>query len=526
MSGMDPEALDEDRRDRKKVRSVWISFVGRIVAQIIGAIASVLLGLFILQRYQDRATPPPAAPPAAPRTHGERAIAVLPLDNFSQDPSDAYFSHGMTEVLISDLAQIKGWRVISRTSTEAYRNTGKTIAQIGSELNVDLIVEGSVTKAGDQVRVVVQLIEVKSDEHLWARTYDRSIKDVLTLQGQLAREIAGSLKAAIVPEHEVRLATRAGFDPAVYDLYLRGRHAWNLRTPEGLSAAVKLFSDAIAREPNFVLAHVGLADAYSLGGSPSTGLADAQERMANARAAADRALSLADHMAEAHTSRGGVLLFGDRDATGAERAFRRAIELNPNYPIAHQWLAVLLAERGRDAEARQHAETAIRLDPVEATFHQALALVHYYARRYPDAIATGRRALELRPQLPTARNTYVKALVLNGDPAAAVRSCAEMQALSGSNADLLLNCGVAMHRSGDPRAASVLEQLQRLRPLPASAIARWHAATGELTRAFELLARLEQSTNLPPNIAFDPLFAPLRADPRYARLSGGAPANP
>jgi TolB-like protein/Flp pilus assembly protein TadD len=519
MPELDENPPDRGGKPKKKdrVRSVWISFIGRIVAQIIGAIASVVLGIFILQRYQDSPAPPPAAAPA-PRPHGEQAIAVLPLDNFSPDPADAYFARGMTEVLISDLAQIKGWRVISRTSTEAYRDTAKSIAQIGTELNVDLIVEGSVTKAGEQVRVVIQLIETKSDEHLWARTYDRSRRDVLALQSELAREIAKSLKAAINPEHEVRLATRAAFDPAVYDLYLRGRHAWNLRTPEGLASAVKLFSEAAAQEPNFALAQVGLADAYSLGGAPSSGPRDARDRTAKARAAAERAISIAGYMAESHTSMGGVLFFGDRDAAAAERSFRRAIELNPNYPIAHQWLAILLAERRRDDDARRHAETAVKLDPMEATFHQAAGLVHYYGGRYGDAVAAERRALEIRPQLPFARVVLIKSLVMSGDAPAAVRACDDVTAAASSNVELVLTCGIALHRAGDGRAAALGQRLERMRPEPISAIMQWHAATGGLTRAFEMMAALRAANNLPPNLAFDPLFEPLRNDDRYAKL--------
>ena len=443
---------------------------------------------------------------------------MLPLDNFSRDPADGYFAQGMTEVLISDLAQIKGWRVISRTSTAAYQNTGKSIARIGAELNVDLIVEGSVTKAGDQVRVVVQLIDVKSDEHLWARSYDRSTRDILALQSELAREIARSVKAAIVPEHEARLTTRAAFDPAVYDLYLRGRHAWNLRTPEGLSDAITLFTEAVEREPNFALAHVGLADAYSVGGAPSSGPLDVRERTVKARASAERAMALAAHMAEAHTAMGGVLFFGDRDAAAAERAFKRAIALNPNYPVAHQWLSILLAERGRDDEARGHAETAVRLDPMEATFHQAAGLVHYYSHRYGEAITSERRALEIRPQLPFARAILIKSLVMAGDPGAAVRVCDEAPGGASANLERLVNCAIAFHRAKDARAAGLRDHLLAMRPLPATAMVQWYAATGDPDRAFELIGQLRAANNLPRNLVFDPLFEPLRGDERYAKL--------
>ena len=188
------------------------------------------------------------------RTHGQKALAVLPLDNFSANPDDAYFADGMTEVLTADLAQMEGWKVISRTSTESYRDSNKPLRQIAQELNVDLIVEGSITKAGDRVRVTVQLIDADVDEHLFARSYDRTMKDVLALQSALAKEIAQSLQAALAPAHEARLKRREAIDPAVFDLYLRGRHAWNLRTPEGLQTAIKFFSEAVRLEPTYARA--------------------------------------------------------------------------------------------------------------------------------------------------------------------------------------------------------------------------------------------------------------------------------
>lgn len=513
-----PELEDQPpdpARTKRRVPNVWISFVGRIIAQIIGAVASVGLGILMLQYYQNR---PESAPTIAPpsRPAGQRAIAVLPLDNFSANPDDAYFAAGMTEVLISDLAQLRGWRVTSRTSTAAYRDTTKSVAQIGAELNVGLLVEGSVTKSGDRVRVVIQVIDVPTDEHVFARTYDRAAKDVLVLQSELAKEIAKSLEAAIPVEHEERLVTRAAFDPGVYDLYLRGRQAWNLRTPEGLSSAVKLFEAAVAREPNFALAHVGLADAYVVGATPSAGPLDSRERIAKARASAERAMTIASHMAESQTALGGVFLFGDRDLGAAERAFTRAIELNPNYPLAHQWLAILLAERGRDADARQQAGIAVGLDPMEATTHQTLGLVHYYARRYGDAVASQRQALEIRPQLPFARVTLIKSLMMAGDPAAAVRVCEEAPGGPPANVERLTTCAIAYHRAKDARAAMLRDRLLAAQPRPAAALVQWHAATGDLDRAFAVFDELRARDNVPPSLAFDPLFERLRADARYS----------
>jgi adenylate cyclase len=526
-AAQDPADAPGDRapRRKEKVRNVWISFFGRILAQIIGAVASVLLGILVLREYQDKPEPAPEPAVTRPvsRAHGQQSIAVLPLDNFSARADDAYFADGMTEVLTADLAQLEGWKVISRTSSQAYRDSAKPLMQIAQELNVDLIVEGSVTKAGDRVRVTVQLIDADTDEHLFARSYDRTMKDVLALQNTLAKEIAASLKAALAPAHEARLQRRESIDPAVFDLYLRGRHAWNLRTPESLQTAIRFFSDAVQREPTYARAYVGLADAHSMSGSASGGLADGQAGMARARAAAEQAIRLDDQLAEAHTALGGVQFFGDRDLPAAERSFRRAIQLNPNYPIAHEWYAVLLAEAGRDAEARQHADTSISLDPMEATMYQARGLVHYYARRFTEATADERKALEIRPQLPLARVLLVKSQVMAGALPAAVASCEGANVLATDHIDLLLACGIALHRSGDARADAVLA---RLRAMTAAepALAQWHAATGDIDAAIELLRRLQARRNLPPNLAVDPLFAALHADPRYRSLET-TPAN-
>lgn len=518
------------QKKKAKVRNVWISFAGRIVAQIIGAVASVVLGIMVLQRYQDRPTSPEPVPmPAASRisparTSGNPVIAVLPLDNFSGHPEDAYFADGMTEALIADLAQIKGLRVISRTSTQQYKGSKKPLPVVAQELNADLIVEGAVTKIGDRVRITAQLIDARTDEHLWARSYDRTLKDLLELQGTLAAEIARSVKAAVTPAEVDRLAGRRAVDPAVYDLYLRGRHAWNLRTADGLTAAIRFFNDAVKRDPDFALAHVGLADAYSMQGSPSTGIADAKGRMSRAKAAATRALELDDKSAEAHTALGGVLFFGDRDTPAAERSFRRAIELNSNYPIAHEWLAILLAELGHDAEARRHIDIAVELDPVEATMHQARGLVHYYGRRYPDAVAAERRALELQPQLPFGRVVLVKAQILANDAAGAIRTCEQLNAVAGNSADLLVSCAIAYSRAGDQaNAKAIVAQLSAVRPAAWPSIAQWYAATGDTARAFSLFEQLRKDGNLPPNLASDPLFEPLRGDPRFAAYS--APAS-
>jgi TolB-like protein len=267
-SNMIPPPPEEPAKKKKKkadkVRSAWISFTGRILAQVIGAAASVVFGLFLLQRYQsagEESKPAPAAPaaasPAAVRTRrspGETAIAVLPLANFSGDARQEYFVDGLTDALTTSLAQVKNMRVISRTSAMAYKRGQKSIPEIARELNVDLLVEGSVMRDRDRVRITAQLIDGATDEHLWARSFDRTTKDVLALQDDIARAIAAEVGAAAQP------ATPAPVDPAVYDLYLRGRFAWNMRTAAGFEQAERYFTEAIAKDAHFALGYAGLAD--------------------------------------------------------------------------------------------------------------------------------------------------------------------------------------------------------------------------------------------------------------------------
>jgi TolB-like protein len=268
------------KKKKDKVRSAWISFAGRIVAQILGAAATVVLGIYVVSNYRgssDRGGVSSTRVPREARPAGsEPSIAVLPFDNFSGDASQEYFVDGITEALIADLARTRGLRVISRTSSMYYKGQKKSMPDIAAELGVDLLVEGSVARAGNRVRVTAQLIDGPRDEHIWARTYDHTVNDVLALQSQIATAIAGEVRG-VVPGASGQSASRRAVDPALYDLYLRGRHAWNRRTPEGMQEARRFFQEAVDRDPNFALAHAGLADTYHLIG-PSAEIPDAPAR--------------------------------------------------------------------------------------------------------------------------------------------------------------------------------------------------------------------------------------------------------
>jgi tetratricopeptide (TPR) repeat protein len=403
--------------------------------------------------------------------------------------------------------------VISRTSSMQYKGSRKSLPEVAQELGVQLIVEGSVQKAGDRVRVIAQLIDARRDEHMWARSYERKARDVLGLQGEVASAIAHEVKGALNTGQQSRLAQRKPVDPVVYDLYLRGRHAWNLRTPAGFQEAIGSFEQAIAKDPGFAPAYAGLADTYGL---VSTSSADAG-LVAKGREAAERAIALDDHLAEAHTSLAALRHRKEGDVPGAEREFRRALELNPGYATAHQWFAILLAEEGRDPEAIDHAQQAVALDPLSGAIRQTLGLVHYYGRRYGEAAAAERRALQLAPHLPLARRILGRSLFAQGDPRAAIEACEEPGA--PPDADVLSTLAVAHLRAGDrTRADALVKKLQAQEPLPAGALARWYAAAGDPAAAFEMLERsLAQESSL-RQLQADPVFDSLRPDGRFADL--------
>lgn len=538
MTDVEPQAPvpDDDKKKRKKAekaRGAWITFAGRVVAQVVGAVASVVLGVMVLQRYQN----PPAAPAttaadvtAAPRAGaarrpGDVAIAVLPLDNLSGDEKQEYFVDGMTEAVIAGLARTEGLRVISRTSTTRYKTEHPTIPEIAQALGADLVVEGSVLQADGRVRITAQLIDGGTDEHLWAQSYTRPLKDVIALQDEVATAIATEIKGTVTQRPGSRPATEHAVDAATYDLYLRGRHAWFERTPESMRTALEFFEKAAAQDPMFALAYVGIANAYVLQGSPGMPLDANRERLDKARSAAIHALDLDGTLAEAHTALGGLIFFGERDLEGAEPKFRKAIELNPNYSVAHEWLGLLLSELGRTDEALDQVAKAIALDPLEATMHQARGMIQYNAGRYAAAVTTLRRSLELSPSLPLAQVLLAKALVMQGQFADALAPCATL--VDGPETiDLRIVCTVAAAKAGRADQARALRApLEQRADRLGAALAQIDAATGQTTAAWPRLDGLAKRGALPPVFLNDPLFAGLRREARWAGVLAQHQAN-
>jgi len=348
---------------------------------------------------------------------GRVMLAVLPFENLTGDPSQEYFSDGMTEELITELGRLNPEHlgVIARTSVMLYKNNPKSLDQVGRELGVQYVLEGSVRRDASRVRITAQLIQVKDQTPLWARQYDRELKDLLLVQGEIARGISDEIQTLLGEHRPTAPVTQPPLSPREYeahDLYLQGRYFWNKRTEEGFQQAAGYFQQAIAKDPNYAPAYAGLADTFAL--MSTWGVVPQQEFMPKARSAALQALGIDERSAEAHTSLGLIAEAYDYDWPKAEKEFRRAIELDPHYATAHHWYAEYLSWQGRVDEALAEAEHARQLDPLSLIIAVDQGAIYYRARQYDRAIAQARAILEMDPQLPGARNLLFVCLLQEG----------------------------------------------------------------------------------------------------------------
>jgi TolB-like protein/DNA-binding winged helix-turn-helix (wHTH) protein/Tfp pilus assembly protein PilF len=329
------------------------------------------------------------------------SLAVLPLLDLSAAHDREYFADGMTEALITQLSRLPDLKVISRTSAMTYKGSSQTLPDIARRLGVDAVVEGSVAVEGDRVRVTAQLIDARSDRHLWAENYERSLDETLALQAELARAIAQQVESRLTPQQAARWRSTARVDRVAQDAYLRGRYFWNQRTREGFAKARESFESAVAADPGFALAHAGLADTYGLIAIQGYDLVPPNEAMPRARQEAERALELDDSLAEPHASIAWVNFNYDWDFAAAEREFRRAIALNPGYATAHQWYANMLCILGRFDEASVEIGRALELDPLSRVINNEAGWPLGYLGKHEEAIAQYRRAMDLDPFYPT-----------------------------------------------------------------------------------------------------------------------------
>ncbi len=448
------------------------------------------------------------------------SLAVLPLDNLSKDPQQDYFADGMTDELITNLAHINALRVISRTSAMQYRGTKKSLREIAGELNVDAIVEGSVLRSGDRIRISAQLIHAATDRHLWAESYERDLTDVLELQSEVARAIAEEVQIKLSPQEAGRLRGTGPVKPEAYDAYLKGRYFWNKRDRAGVTEGLRYFEHAIELEPTYARAYAGVADSYIIIGSNFWG--SPQKAFSKAKAAALRALEIDDTLAEAHTSLIQIREM-EWDWKGAEMEANRALALNPGYATAHQWYSILLSDTGRHEEAIAEARRAEELDPLSAIIALHSGQTFYYARRFAEARKSLRRTLQISPDFFLAR--YFSGLVFLQEHKLqeATAQLQEALTLSGGDDFATATLGYAYATAGRRTDAQrVIEDLtkqSKRRYISPCLIALVYVGLGKDEAAFD---RLEEAYKLRDkellSIGVEPLFEYLRSDPRFHDL--------
>lgn len=525
-----PAPVKESMPSPKPRRSLWNSWTGALVGF---GIAVGIAAIFIVGDFYGLKTWLMGTA-VHPSFH---SLAVLPLENLSGDPKQDYFADEMTEELITQFSHLGDLKVISRTSAMQYKGTKKSLPQIANELHVDAVVEGAVQLVGERVRITAQLVNGATDQHLWGETYDRDLSNVLLLQSEVASDIAKQIDLRLTPQQQQRLHAGAHpVNPDAYQAYLLGRYYWNMRTAQGLDEAGKYFAEAIQKDPNFALAYSGQADYFAyltvLGGPEVMAPAAA---MKQARAAAVKALQLDDSLAEAHASMGNILHNYDWNWSAAEREFRRAIELNPNYAMAHHLYAHLLIETGRKDESLAEAARALDLDPYSPFVNNGVARQYYLSRQYGKAIAQCQVGLQISPTYLPARIQLALAYEQTGKLTEAIAELEEAAKLIAAAP----NTGAGNHPIDLPvlhallghayavagRQSDAMNEVTKLqagatkRYIPASYFAIVWMGLGNKNEAFKWLDKgYQERSEQVLYLGLEPLVDPLRSDPRFDSL--------
>src|SRR5438093_2806446 len=501
------ETADAEHSAGRSLKRTWI-----YVVIIAGAIS---IGLFFLGRYtsskQNAGTELPG-----------KSIAVLPFDNLSRDPDNAYVADGIQDEILARLSKIADLKVISRTSTQKYKSAPDNLRDIAKQLGVANILEGSVQKTGDQVRVNVKLINALKDAHLWADIFDRKLTDIFAVESDIAKTIADTLQARLTGTEKEMIATKPTSDTAAHELYLKGRSLWRQRTGDNIPKAIAFYEQAVARDPNYALAYAGLAEAYvSL---PFYTAVTPRDAYAAAKTEALKALQLNDKLAEAHTTLALLLCYTDFDMAGSVSEFQRAIALNPNDATTHQWFGEpTLTALGRFDEAIAEEKRAIELEPLSPNNNSDLGFILIMARRYDDAIAQLHKAVEIDPTFYFAHVVLGVALQAKGELADAIAEYMKAQQL-GDDLESPPLLATAKAQSGDKSAAvqmlAELDELSHHRYVRAYYRALLCLSLGKRDEAIRWL---EQSvTDAGPDnpyIRVHPFLDPLRGDPRFEALA-------
>jgi len=490
-------------------------------AVLIGISLALIVGMggyFTWSRWRVR--PQPAS--------AHSILAVLPFENLTGDTGQEYFSDGLTEEMIAQLGRLDPQRlgVIARTSVMHYKHSQEQLDRIGPELGVQYVMEGSVRRDGDKVRISAQLIQMRDQSRVWARQYDRELSSLLALQGEIAQEIADEIQLTLGEQKRIDISRQASLPPKTseaYDLYLRGQYFWNKRTPEGFERAIECFQQAITKDPEYAQAYAGLADSYALLGGYT--LSPQTDFMPKARAAALRALQIDESLPEAHTALALIVQNYDWDWQTAEKEFRRAIELNPNYATAHHWYAEHLMWLGRFDEAFRESERARQLDPLSMIIAADNGVILYSSRQYDRAIEKFRSVLAMDPNF-SRTGMVIYAYVEKGMFAEAL---AEVQQRSRVNGDgswspwswsaLAYIYGRSGRQAQARHALQKLDQLNQREPIDPAVLAGAYTAMGNKDQAFACLEKAySQHSNLLVTLKVEPSYDPLRSDPRFQDL--------
>ena len=503
------EDVDLNAQKRAPKKHAWIYVV------VVGAAFSI--GLFFVGRYSVR-----NIAGAAGAELSAKSIAVLPFDNLSRDPDNAYFAEGVQDEILTRLAKVADLKVISRTSTQRFKSAPSDLREIAKQLGVMNILEGSVQKANDQVRVNVQLINALTDAHLWADTYDRKLIDIFSVESEIAKTIADTLQAKLSGSEKQMMAAAPTTDTTAYELYHKGRSLWEKRSGDNIPKAIAFYEQAIARDPNYALAYAGLSSAYII--LPFWAGVDRLDAYSKAKDAALKALRLDPNLAEAHLALGKVLFFSEIDLPGALREYQRAIELQPNDATAHHWLGNdALSALGRFEEAIAQGKRAVELDPLSPVINTDLGTTFYYAHRYEESAKQLRKTLEIDPTFFYAHFNLGIALQAAGDLSGAITEYEKAKQL-GDDTYVPMLCAQAKAYAGDKDAAlrmlNDLDKISQHREVVGYCRALLYLS---LNNKDEALRWLEQGLKERDGsniswIKVDPLLDPLHGDPRFEAL--------
>lgn len=457
-----------------------------------------------------------------PTSLNRHRVAILPFANMSPDPSDEYFADGMTEELISTMSKIDQFEVISRTSIMQFKKNPKPIKDVSRELDAGTILEGSIRKSGDNLRVTIQMVDPSKDRHVWAESYDRQMKDVFSIQSEISKAVAEELKVRILPQEKARLEKQPTESTEAYTLYLKGRYHLNQRTKDGFQKAIEYFTEATKRDPDFARAYVGLASAYAI--MENWGYIKPEEAYSRTNAYVAKALVLDESLGEAHVELGSILSGREWRIPQAEKEMRRAIELDPNSSVAHQRLSFgVLGPQGRHQEALSEMREAARLDPLSLIIAANIGDEYFLAGEYRDAENQYRKVLETAPGFAYAHSRLGLTLLKGSRHEEGVAEIEKASELSKENTSLTVDIVHAYWTTGrKEEAEKLLDELERAsRQMYISnvALAMANAAVERTDRAVALLQKAigEKSNQLRSNIR-EPHFDKLRSDPRFQEI--------